>query len=102
MKVLQLLVISLAYIVIVVHGAGYVAAPLWLVAIAIIGPFCWWLYAPLFRRRPTDLREDDRGCPPSLLDLLLEQTPEFRMRAAEKAAEFATRKRDGGGRGQAR
>ena len=74
-----------------VEGAAHFARPFWLVATIIIGPFCWWLYAPLFRRHPSDLREDTRGCPPSLLDLLLEQTPQFRMRAAGKAAEAAAR-----------
>ena len=85
MKVLQLIAISVVYVVLVVHGARWTDAPLWLVSIVIIGPFVWWLYAPLFRRRPVDLREDERGCPPSLLDLLLEQTPHHRQPATRRA-----------------
>ena len=97
MKALQLVAIVAAYIFVIVEGAARFDPPFWLVAMLIIGPFCWWLYAPLFRRRPSDLRDDDRGCPPSLLDLLLEQTPQFRMRAAEKAAEAAARQRSEAG-----
>jgi hypothetical protein len=84
MKVLQLIVIAAAYVVIVVNGAARFDAPLWLVSIIIIGPFVWWLYAPMFRRRPADLREDERGVPPSLLDLLLERSPRSRAPATRK------------------
>ena len=97
MRALQLLVIIAVYIFLVVEGAALFDPPFWLVAAIVIGPFCWWLYAPLFRRHPSDLREDDRGHPPSLLDMLIEQTPQFRMRAAEKAAEAEARQRETGG-----
>jgi len=99
MKVLQLLVIAVAYVVVVVEGAARFDAPLWLVSIAMIGPFVWWLYAPMFRRRPSDLREDSRGRPPSLLDLLLEQPPRTairaRVRARVRALEAADRQPTG-------
>ena len=73
MKVLQLLAIAIVYVVVVVEGAARFDPPFWLVATMIIGPFMYWLYAPMFRRRPSDLREDDRGCAPTLLDLLLDR-----------------------------
>jgi hypothetical protein len=96
MRALQLLVIALVYIVLVVEGAKIFDPPFWLGALVMLGPFLVWLYAPLFRRGCVKLRDDDRGVPPSLLDMLLEQTPQFRVRAAEKAAEAEARRRRGG------
>jgi hypothetical protein len=95
MRAVQLLVIAIVYVVLVVEGAKIFDPPFWLGAIVMLGPFFVWLYAPLFWRGSVQLRDDDRGVAPSLLDMLLEQTPQFRLRAAEKAAEAEARRRDG-------
>jgi hypothetical protein len=73
MKVLQLLAIAAVFVFIVINGAARFDAPFWLVATIIIAPYVCWLYAPLFRARPVDLRERPDGRPPSLLDLLLDR-----------------------------
>jgi hypothetical protein len=74
MKVLQLVAFAAAYVFVIVEAAARFDPPFWLVAVIVIGPFMAWLYWPLFRRRPSDLRDrPDTGCAPTLLDLLLDR-----------------------------
>lgn len=92
LKVLQVVAIAFAFIYIVVSGAARFDAPFWLVAAVMLGPVAIWLYAPMFSGRTSQLKDDENGCPPSLLDLLLEQTPTARLPAAERERLAAERR----------